>query len=254
MGQLERSIAAPSALPGRIAELVAELPSVSVQAPRTLDPVLLSRLEEIAAQHGGKVPIHGRLFSQWMHHAYPLECPFPHEAGSINPQTVDEWLRDSGSASETSDEERQRVVEGDVCAVNWEGKVECGDEETDLPWSLAEELLTGPEEAHDADAATCAPCAAALLLLVAALAALAAARHQGHASVQELVASVRSSKSASVLAVLLLITVAFLAGLVNGASLGLAFVASFAFFVASQRSARMHDKGMFLPKHAKVCV
>merc|ERR1719401_3031441 len=33
---------------------------------------LVARLEQIAAHHGGLVPLHGRLFAQWMHHAYPL--------------------------------------------------------------------------------------------------------------------------------------------------------------------------------------
>merc|ERR1719387_1760329 len=31
-------------------------------------------LGHIEAGHGGRIPLHGRLFSQWMHHAFPREC------------------------------------------------------------------------------------------------------------------------------------------------------------------------------------
>merc|ERR1719322_1208044 len=52
LGHLERRLGAPAALPAEIVTLV-------------------------SAHHGGRVPLHGRLFAQWLHHAYPRECPFP---------------------------------------------------------------------------------------------------------------------------------------------------------------------------------
>merc|ERR1719350_580945 len=82
---LETEVAAPSSSPGRIAELVANLHSDTVDAPRNLSSALRGRLDDIAKHHGGHVPLHGRLFAQWMHHAYPRECPFPHAAGTTNP-------------------------------------------------------------------------------------------------------------------------------------------------------------------------
>jgi len=91
MGRLERSISAPLASPERVAELVSALPSDSVDAPRNLSASLMSRLRDIADHHDGSVPLHGRLFAQWMHHAYPLECPYPHAGGMIQPLTPDEW-------------------------------------------------------------------------------------------------------------------------------------------------------------------
>merc|ERR1719240_1916219 len=45
---------------------------------RTLRDSLMWRLGMIAHNHGGRVPLHGRLFAQWLHHAFPHECPFPH--------------------------------------------------------------------------------------------------------------------------------------------------------------------------------
>merc|ERR1719336_1670451 len=97
MGHLERSIAAPTASPGRIAELVSGLQSDTVDAPRNLSASLVSRLVEIAEHHDGLVPLHGRLFAQWMHHAYPLECPYPHAVGTTRPLTPDEWMDESGA-------------------------------------------------------------------------------------------------------------------------------------------------------------
>merc|ERR1719517_330177 len=96
MGHLERTIAAPTASPERIVELVSGLQSDSVDAPRNLSALLVSRLWEMADHHDGSVPLHGRLFAQWMHHAYPLECPYPHAGGTTQPLTPDEWMDESG--------------------------------------------------------------------------------------------------------------------------------------------------------------
>merc|ERR1712217_150110 len=58
---------------------------------------------EVAAQHDGRVPLHGRLFAQWMHHAYPHECPYPHKAGSTRPMGPDEWLAEKGAEAVAED-------------------------------------------------------------------------------------------------------------------------------------------------------
>merc|ERR1719230_1137331 len=92
LGVLERSVEAPDATPKEIAALVSKLPSDTVMAPRSLPDLLNSRLQEIATYHGGRVPLHGRLFAQWMHHAYPRECPYPHISGTIKPVTAAEWV------------------------------------------------------------------------------------------------------------------------------------------------------------------
>jgi len=141
MAHLESEMGTFSATPGRIAELVGNLKSDTVVAPRNLSETLLSRLDQVASFNGGEVPIHGRLFAQWMHHAYPLDCPFPHEAGSINPQTHEEWIQGS-SVEEVSDDEIAQHVEADACAVNWQGRVECEQESAELPWTMTEELIT----------------------------------------------------------------------------------------------------------------
>jgi len=83
---LEHHFSSPTAPPDDIAIFIASLPSSSVQAGRKLHSTLLARLDEIAVHHGGRVPLHGRLFAQWMHHAYPRECPYPHIAGTVSPR------------------------------------------------------------------------------------------------------------------------------------------------------------------------
>merc|ERR1719343_1153878 len=71
MGHLEAEVAASEATPERLSELVSAMPSDTVQAPRELPAKLLRRLSDVAAANGGVVPLHGRLFAQWMHHAFP---------------------------------------------------------------------------------------------------------------------------------------------------------------------------------------
>jgi len=78
MDKIETHLAAPLASPEKIAAFVSTLESDSQLANRTLSPQLLDLLDEVAQHHGGQVPIHGRLFSQWMHQAYPRECNHPH--------------------------------------------------------------------------------------------------------------------------------------------------------------------------------
>jgi len=132
IGHLERLLEAPSAPPQRIAALVAELPSDTVDAPRQLPAALHVRLAEIAEHHGGEVPLHGRLFSQWLHHAYPRECPFPHVDGEANPLTPEAWAEAFGTHFAASDEEMQRHIS--------RHNLEHGQDE-ELPWSAAEHLV-----------------------------------------------------------------------------------------------------------------
>merc|ERR1719162_979921 len=69
-GHLEQKIGAPEANAATIAGLVVNLPSQSVVTPVQLSAKLLQRLEDIATMHKGSVPLHGRLFAQWMHHVF----------------------------------------------------------------------------------------------------------------------------------------------------------------------------------------
>jgi len=84
---LEESIGGAVATPEEILPIIERL-----HTPRFIDESfdeepnitasLKWQLEQIALPHAGKVPIHGRLFAQWMHYVFPLECPFPHKTGT----------------------------------------------------------------------------------------------------------------------------------------------------------------------------
>merc|ERR1712194_314014 len=128
---VEDSLASPSAPPARIADVISALPSDTVDAPRNLSSTLRGRLDEIAQQNGGEVPLHGRLFSQWMHHAYPRECPFPHVSGTTTPLSPSQWQEQSGLSKAVTKEEAG-VYMG------------MGHEEPlleELPWTPIEELV-----------------------------------------------------------------------------------------------------------------
>jgi len=89
---LEREFQSPEADPKEVLAVVAGLSSSTVSGPRELSAPLIRRLEDIAEEHHGTVPLHGRLFSQWMHHAFPRECQFPHVSGTTNPLAEAEWI------------------------------------------------------------------------------------------------------------------------------------------------------------------
>merc|ERR1719478_1056415 len=56
-----------------------------------IDEALKSQLYRIAETHGGKVPLHGRLFAQWLHYVFPRECAFPHKAGTASVVTPSQY-------------------------------------------------------------------------------------------------------------------------------------------------------------------
>merc|ERR1719428_2023852 len=82
LGAVEARIHRPVGSPSEIKQIVERLSSSTVVAPRQMTPVLDEALLQIAGLHKGKVPLHGRLFSQWMHYAFPHECPYPHMSDS----------------------------------------------------------------------------------------------------------------------------------------------------------------------------
>jgi len=136
LNHLETKIAQPSATVERIVELVSKLPSDTVVAPRTISPDLIRRLEDVASHHDGSVPLHGRLFAQWLHHAYPRECPYPHISGSTNPMISSEWAKNRTVSATYS--EMEEVVE----------RYKDHKPTPALPWTHHEELIvngTGKE-------------------------------------------------------------------------------------------------------------
>jgi len=202
LGHLERQIAAPEATPTRIATLVSELASSSVAAPRKLSANLLDRLGEIAAEHGGSVPLHGRLFAQWMHHAFPRECSYPHLSGTTKPLTADEWLESTGADTTASEEEMQEHLTKAETVADTQAKNanELGHADImSLPWSAEEELLVvRPQQTLAAGNSWCTVFLAAMrnIVFVAALSGMAyhAVSHGGTRSASKVAVGSNADK------------------------------------------------------------
>lgn len=148
MAPIEQQIGAHETTTDRILEVVANLPSSTVSAPRKLSQDLHDRLEDIANHHSGTVPLHGRLFAQWLHHAYPRECPYPQEAGSKNPMTADQWLdrqKQQRQVSSSKAEIRKYVERAEATTPSVEASegnaTTASSEAPKLPWSPTEELI-----------------------------------------------------------------------------------------------------------------
>jgi diadenosine tetraphosphatase ApaH/serine/threonine PP2A family protein phosphatase len=138
VSSLELKIAAPEATLAQITDLVAVLPSATVEAPRELPTSLVSRLAMIAMHHDGVVPLHGRLFSQWMHHAFPRECPFPHESGTTRPVSQDAWVGEKNQPIMASRDEIQQLIE-ETSSFSSTDEIEVM--EQGVPWTAGEELF-----------------------------------------------------------------------------------------------------------------
>merc|ERR1719158_2544939 len=136
MAEVERGIAAPTGAPADIANIVSQISSDTVDVPRNLTAELMGKLEAVARRHGGRVPLHGRLFAQWMHHAFPLECPHPHVSGTTSPMTTDRFERTVGNTT-VSDAERDHYIAAQARLDKFPER-----EEEGLLWSDEEELLT----------------------------------------------------------------------------------------------------------------
>jgi len=89
LGRLEREVASPAAQPSQLARLMAALPGPGLAEP------LLQELHALV-DNSGLIPLHGRALADWMHRAFPLACPAPHNQKINNPKTPDEWMGESG--------------------------------------------------------------------------------------------------------------------------------------------------------------
>jgi len=111
MNELEEKVRAPTAPAAQLLGVVANLTSSSYapEAPRRLSDDLEGKMHAIAERHGGEVPLHGRLFAQWLHSAFPQECPYPHVHESVAVLSPGHWS--SSKNITVPKEERQRHIE-----------------------------------------------------------------------------------------------------------------------------------------------
>jgi hypothetical protein len=139
LGDIESAIDASTALPSRILDVVRNITAQTTlenDAQPHLNAGLVSQLEQIAKKHGGMVPLHGRLFAQWLHYVFPRECPFPHKAGMVSSITPSEY----GDQHIASQEEMKKYA-ADATSLDLAGSVGQEDLHWMSQWSPDEELL-----------------------------------------------------------------------------------------------------------------
>jgi len=100
--ELQTGEATPSQIVATVATLAPKLP---------LTEVLQAKLDEIAVYHGGSVPLHGRMFAQWMHHAFPHKCAYPHMSGTTKPLRAEDFQTFTGLPVSASRDEMTQFVE-----------------------------------------------------------------------------------------------------------------------------------------------
>jgi len=99
---IEAAVQAPAAAPARLLQLVQKLSGTETSAD------LVDKLNYIAEKNSGEVPLHGRLFAQWLHLAFPHDCPFPHVSEEGSELRAHHWL---GGKAIASVDERVNHVE-----------------------------------------------------------------------------------------------------------------------------------------------
>merc|ERR1719327_1353073 len=100
--------------------------------PPKIETTMRIQLARISETHGGQVPLHGRLFAQWLHYVFPRECPFPHKTGTTAVRTPTQF----GDASIASREEVN--THASVRGVNSSLEVEYSEAQSLSQWSEEE--------------------------------------------------------------------------------------------------------------------
>jgi len=131
MNEVEAHTKGPTSTSHHLLNLLSNMSSTTVDAPRTFSPDMVKRLAQIADQNQGTIPVHGRLFGQWLHYAFPHECPMPTAAQSA--LTPSAWL--NGAAIGTLEEREQHILTAEELEVAGEHTTSQWTEEEILPFA-----------------------------------------------------------------------------------------------------------------------
>merc|ERR1719192_1749813 len=112
MGEVEHMVQAPTASPQVLLGIVGNLSLVNYDGEQVVTSELKAKLHTVAAHHAGTVPLHGRLFAQWMHFAFPLECPFPHVAGNASVMSAKHWRSNTPDFRVKPEDKARFIQEG----------------------------------------------------------------------------------------------------------------------------------------------
>lgn len=147
-GDLEQRLGKDEATPSEVASAIAARPD---SAP--ISGLQQRRLEEIAMHHGGTVPLHGRLFAQWMHLAHPRECVYPHRSGTMYYKAMEEWELETGERSGSTMEEIEQYSSRLNELSTSRGDVAHDEDHLSGMWTMEEELVCTrrPQAAAEGD-------------------------------------------------------------------------------------------------------
>lgn len=115
MRQITGHIQGPQAAPELLADVVANVSSRYVEAPRSMSASLRSRLQDIADRQGSEVQLHSRSFAIWLSEAFPDECPYPHIVKDKKHLAATYWkdaLTESLAQQTERAERVQHLIEG----------------------------------------------------------------------------------------------------------------------------------------------
>lgn len=152
--KIEETVKMPEVPAAMLADVVSDL-SFTLGEPKNVTKHLLARLEQIAEMNHGLVPLHGRLFSQWLHFMFPRECPYPHLAGTTQPATVEEYELEAGENSATVTDEDANALSQEASkskVTDFSQSSKAGE----AAWEMKEELLSAstPSDSKAFDAAS----------------------------------------------------------------------------------------------------
>jgi len=138
MAEIEQEAKGPYATPELILSTVAQMSSSLEEDDAKLSSALRSQLVDIANTHQGTVPLHGRLFAQWLHYVFPRDCPFPHKVGT----TVSMTPRDFGSDHLATSREMRTHIDDKPGDKYGNGSDVAAQDDFMSQWSEEEELLS----------------------------------------------------------------------------------------------------------------
>jgi len=147
LGDIESAVGAPAATAERIMAVVGNVtaPAKHDDGAPALDADLAEQLVLVGERYGGEVPLHGRLFAQWLHRVFPQDCPVPYTASAASGVTPKEF----GANYEATPEEMQRHIaaaatDSTCSAGNGTENRSSSDDGLDgwaSQWSLEDELI-----------------------------------------------------------------------------------------------------------------
>lgn len=124
MNEIEAHVKGPTATSQQLRSMLSNMSSTTVDAPRTFSPSMITRLNQIADQNEGTIPVHGRLFGQWLHYAFPHECPLP--VASANALTPSAWVNNIAAIGSQAERDQHIKVadamglSGEVTESDWQ--------------------------------------------------------------------------------------------------------------------------------------